>query len=630
MKSCLSALIVLSVALVFADIDARAQGTGAVLQGKAAIRPMESRPGGSHNYLSRYTDGGKGRLAGAVDSLGAEEAVLVLDIDDTLGSNLTVPETIRLVHFGAALIDLAGHDLQIDGGLTAQKSWIFTGAGEVAFAPGSMERILPQWWGDKSSQNVQTALTAAVLCGAELYMPAGEYTFTETVGHDFAHTGFDIHSFTIRGAGPGHTVIDNQTAGEPALRFSTVDPPADFAWFITISGLEITTSGSGGNGIEAEDVWNGHIYDCYIHDLHGDGICLRAGDQLDLWVCRTWNFERSVLIGNDGYGILLEGKNDKPVSFNVVMDELDVEVNKAGGIYVAAERTQIINSIIAYNGEDSTCHGGVHVEGVVGYWVHNNIVAGNGFEANCPYDIFVDRAVETSIEQNSFVRAEFQGMVLPDNFIILGNPDGLLNTGVINVEVKLNKFRSIRPSNPITAIAGSSSVNNVELDDNIFHILTSDERYVFDPVTKVTYSRYGDRTLTNQSLYFADPATGEADTTLERSGPGMLKVTGGVTQAIQNAQSIGGAITFDCAQGLNVVHSLTENTTLWPPASPKAGAILNLIVFQAYGSHTIEFDPIFKTAEPFTVSSMHFSTIRFIYNGQYWIQLGGAAIDAPL
>jgi len=628
MKFSLPVLVLFSFFLV--GSDACGQGKGAVLQGKVALRPSESRPGGSHHYLSRYTDGGAGRLAAAVDSLGTEKAVLLLDIDDVLGDNVIVPETIRLIHYGAALIDLSGRDLEIGGGLAAQKGQVFTGAGKVVFAPGSMERILPQWWGGNTSGSVQAALTAAVNCGAELYLPKGDYIFTETVWHEFAHTGLDIKSLTITGAGPGHTIIYNQTAGDPALRIGTVNTPTDWAWFVTIGGLEITTSGAGGNGIEVADTWNGRIHNCYIHDLGGDGIFMKSGELADVCLCKTWNIERSVIFGNGGYGIHLEGTSYEEVSYNIVIDQLDVECNDAGGIYAAVERAQITNSIFAYNGADSTSHGGIHVTGVLGHWVHNNIIAGNGFEANFPYDIYVDRAVDISIEQNGFARIEFQGSVQPDYFIVLGDPDSSLNSGAINVEVKLNKFRSAYPASPFTAIKGSPELTSVVLDDNIFHIESTDRRFVFDPDTKVTYSDYGDTALTNQSIKFADPATGQADTYIDRGGPGIVRVTGGVAGSMQVVSSIGGLVVIDCAQGLNVLHTLAENTTVMPPANPVPGAILNMIVFQAYGTYTVGFDPIFKVAEPLTASSLHYSSIRFLYTGLYWIQLGGAAIDAPL
>ena len=53
-------------------------------------------------------------------------------------------------------------------------------------------------------------------------------------------------------------------------------------------------------------------------------------------------------------------------------------------------------------------------------------------------------------------------------------------------------------------------------------------------------------------------------------------------------------------------HSLTEKTQRGSPATSAS------------------------VAKPGHASGLHFSTIRFVYTGLYWVQLGAAAIDAPL
>jgi len=602
-----------------------------LLQGRTTEGPSRARPGGTYCYLSRWADHGKGRLAAAIEGIGPEPAVLFLDIDDALGGNTIVPDNIRIVHLGAAKIDLGGYDLEIAGTFAAGPDQVFEGAGGVSFSPGGTARVLPQWWGDDTSGSVQKALDAAVGCGAELYLPAGEYVFTESVSYAFSYGALDIHGLTISGDGPGHTVIDNRTAGQPAFRFGTVTPSTDWSWFVTIGGMEIeSTTGTGGHGIEVADIWNGRIHDCFIHDLAGDGILMRAGE-IDLGLCKTWMIEQSVIFYNEGYGIELQGVDYKDLSFDVVMDRLDVEANNAGGIFAAAEGARLSNSIIAYNGAGATDHGGIHITGVAGYWVHDNIVSGNGFEGNFPYDIYVDRALNTSIEKNTFARVEQGGLIKPDNFILLGNPNSVPNRGAINVEIRLNRFGSGHPSSPFTAIVGSPGLVNADLDDNVFDIQTTDEAYAFDTDTKVTLRSYGDTVYANQTVAFAPPGMGAADTFIERGGPGILKVTGGVAEAIQDVPSIGGMLSIDCSKGLNVLHTLSENTTVMLPSNATAGVHLNLIVFQAPGkAYTIAFHPAFKLAESFTVSALHFSTIRFVYTGLYWIQMGGAAIDAPL
>ena len=80
-----------------------------------------------------------------------------------------------------------------------------------------------------------------------------------------------------------------------------------------------------------------------------------------------------------------------------------------------------------------------------------------------------------------------------------------------------------------------------------------------------------------------------------------------------------------------MLHSLSENTTVQDPLNPVPGAVINFSILQPAGTgHTVAFRPIFKITGAFTASGLHFSTIRFVYTGLYWIQLGAAAIDAPL
>lgn len=581
---------------------------------------------GNHAYLSTYQNTGDGRMKTALDKIGADPTVLHIDINDLLGTTLTVPENIHLIHMGGAVIDLAGHDLQIEGTFIAGSSQVFTGTGNVGFASGVTAKMLPQWWGDNTSQNVQKALDAAVVCGAELFLTAGNYIFTAPVTHDFSGSAMDIRSLTIRGSGPGHTIIDNQTTGEAAFRIGTVTPSTDWAWFVTFGGLEITsTTGTGNQGLDVEDIWNGRIHDCFIHHLAGDGIFMRAGQVNDLGLCKTWTIERSVIFYNKGYGINLSGVDYQEVAYNIVMDQLDIEVNDKGGIFAAAESAKITHCNIAYNGKDQFSQGGIHLTGVLGQWVYGNTISGNGFEGNYPYDIFADRVSNTTIRNNGFYRVNQLGANKPDNFILLGT-----GAGAINAEIGLNEFSSGITGDPFTAVIGGPGLLSVAMDNNEFNIQASDTRHTFDVATKLTVRRYGDTTYSNQTLGFTGPGQVAADTILSRGSAGILKVKGGVANALQTVSSQFYSISIDCGEGLNVLHTLSENTTVKPPLNATTGAVLNLVIFQGTGAYTISFDPIFKLAEPFSASALHYSSIRFLFTGLDWIQLGGAAIDAPM
>ncbi|MCP4837705.1 MAG: hypothetical protein GY895_23415, partial [Phycisphaera sp.] len=232
-------------------------------------------------------------------------AVIRVDIDDVLHGALKVPPNIALVHEGASLIDLAGQRLEIAGSFDATQAQIFFGVGKVSLAPGSTRQVLPQWWGGNDSDSVQAAMDVALACGAEVFLPAGSYTFDSTVEAYFEDTDFNAQALKVRGDGPGRTVIENRVASGAAFYFGTRNPIAQQAWFLTVEGLEVTSrSGRGQRGIEVEDVWNGRISDCLISDQAVDGLVMRA-DQNDFGLPKTWTIERSLIVRNGRYGIYM-------------------------------------------------------------------------------------------------------------------------------------------------------------------------------------------------------------------------------------------------------------------------------------------------------------------------------------
>ena len=594
--------------------------------------PPFALPGPSdHYHLSSFGDVGKGRLHQAIVALGSQRAVLFLDTDDTLGDDVTVPAEIALVHHGGGTLDLGGQTLEVNGAFLASQARVFTETGaaassEVRFAPGSVSRVVPQWWGDNTDESVQKALDAAAECGAELFLPAGTYVFDAKVEFLFSEIGFDSRALTVRGAGPGRTVIDNQSAGEPSFSFRTGDPASQWGWFLTVEGLELTSStGTGSAGIEVRDVWIGRIADCRVADHAGDGILLLA-ELNDFATPKTWTIERSLIVNNGGYGIRLDSVTNE-LPYNVILDQLDVELNAEGGIYAASELVKVTNSIFAYNGSGPNSNGGIHITGITGFTPYGNLIAGCAFEGNRPYSVYADRAANLTIARNEFSRVLQFGVPQPDDhFIRLDGPQG-----VDNAIIEHNQFGS-GLLGPFTAIVGGPGLRNADLDNNVFNLnfATGDTRFDFAQGTQSTYRQFGDTVLTNQSISFADPSTGNADVVLDRGAPGMLSVSGGFVDGMQTIQAFGGSLSIDCSLGLTVLHTLPDDIVVQPPVNATPGAVLNLVIFQGFDNYTVSFNPIFKRAGAFSVDQVSFSTVQFVYTGLYWVQLGGAALSAPL
>jgi hypothetical protein len=600
------------------------------VEAEAMRRPQVALLGATDHYrLSQFGDVGFGRLHLAIATIGSERAVLFLDTNDTLGEDVTVPADLGLVHFGGGTIDLAGQTLEVNGAFLASQARVFrdtTGAGEVRFAPGSVSRVVPQWWGDNTDESVQTALDAAADCGAELYLPAGTYVFDAKVEFLFTEIGFDTRAVTIRGDGPGRTVIDNQTAGEPSFSFGTAEPASQWGWFLTVEGLELTSStGTGSAGLEVRDIWIGRIADCRVADHAGDGILLLATLN-DFATPKTWTIERSLIVSNGGYGIRLDSVTNE-LSYNVILDQLDVELNAEGGVYAASELMKVTNSIFAYNGSGPGSNGGIHITGLPGFTPYGNLVAGCAFEGNRPYSIYADRAANLTISRNEFSRVLQFGIPQPDaQFIRLNGPQG-----IDNAIIEHNQFGSGIPG-PFTAIVGGPGLRNADIDNNVFNLnfASGDTRFVFAQGTQTTYRQFGDTVLRNQSLSFADPSTGNADVALERDAAGMLTVSGGFVDGMQTVQAVGSSLTIDCSLGLTAIHTLPNNIVVQPPVNATPGTVLNLIIFQGNDNYTVSFNAIFKRSGPFSAEQLTFSTIQFVYTGLYWVQLGAASLSAPL
>ncbi|MDE0916505.1 MAG: right-handed parallel beta-helix repeat-containing protein [Planctomycetota bacterium] len=593
---------------------------------RGAVAPLAASLAGNHHYLSKFKDAGNGRLDRAIQVLGSHPAVLLVDIADGLGRDITVPSNVELVHFGSSQLDLNGHLLNVQGSFLGGQSWLFTGGGTVTFSPGSVGRVVPQWWGANTSASVQKALDAAAECGAELFLPAGTYVFDTKVEFLFSELGFDSRALTIRGAGPGRTVIDNQSAGEPSFSFRTADPASQWGWFLTVEGLDLTSStGTGSAGIEARDIWIGRIADCRVADHAGDGILLLA-ELNDYATPKTWTIERSLIVQNGGYGIRLDSVTNE-LPYMVLLDQLDVELNAEGGIYAASEQLKVTNSIFAYNGSGPTSKGGVYVTGITGFTPYGNLIEGCAFEGNRPYSVYADRAANLTIARNEFSRVLQFGVPQPDDYFIrLDGPQG-----VDNAIIEHNQFGS-GVQGPFTAIVGGPGLRNADLDNNVFNLnfAAGDTRFVFAQGTPSTYRAFGDTVLTNQSISFADPGTGNADVVLDRGGPGMLLVTGGVVDGFQVVQAFRDSLSVDCSLGLTALHTLSDNTVVLPPVNATTGAVLNLLMYQGSNNYAVSFDPIFKSTGLFSVNPLTFSTIQFVYTGLYWVQLGEAALSAPL
>ncbi|MDA8090970.1 MAG: glycosyl hydrolase family 28-related protein [Nitrospiraceae bacterium] len=85
----------------------------------------------------------------------------------TLGASLTIPSNVAVVfEKGGSIVKASNYTLKIDGPFSAGLYQVFSGfnPGDVTFGPGSVEQVLPQWWGaDPTGVNDSAAAINAAI-----------------------------------------------------------------------------------------------------------------------------------------------------------------------------------------------------------------------------------------------------------------------------------------------------------------------------------------------------------------------------------------------------------------------------------------------------------------------------------
>ncbi len=101
-----------------------------------------SHAGADSVGISQYSS-----LTDAVSQIGSANKTLYIDFATSITGNTVVPANISIVMEYPGLISLGTNSLTINGPFSAGLYQVFTGSGPVAFGNGSVEYILPNWYG---------------------------------------------------------------------------------------------------------------------------------------------------------------------------------------------------------------------------------------------------------------------------------------------------------------------------------------------------------------------------------------------------------------------------------------------------------------------------------------------------
>jgi len=210
-------------------------------------------------------------LASFAASIGTTECTLVVDQDETVSADVTIPATVTVeVRQGCVITVATGKTLTINGTLVAGLYQVFscTGTGAVS----GLKEAYPQWFGAVAdgTTDCKSALASSVTAvsgGGVISLPAGTYATSDEFKLD------TLTGVSIRGAGRDATII-KPTSGTTGItgiwlykctRCTVRDLTVKD--FLDVGAGEVM-------GIHVEGGWQNTVTGCYITNCDNSGIRL--------------------------------------------------------------------------------------------------------------------------------------------------------------------------------------------------------------------------------------------------------------------------------------------------------------------------------------------------------------------
>lgn len=242
-----------------------------------------------------------------------------------IGSNVTVPDDVTLWLIGKLSID-AGITVTI-GKLRADLYHIFSGDGSVALAQGSVEYVLPQWWGavGDDSNDDTSAIQAAIDTDIFVCFPPGTYKITaeltsHVTGQRIYGAGLNTSNIKVYG-GINGIKITHQLFGMSDLRIY-----ADTSANGTGSGITI----DGAKYVLIDRVWIGAAD---INGYFDKGIIVEDESY--------YSAIRKCYLRRNTYGIHARIDNGAAGPNELLIDNTTIVYGTHGVYNEAAERLQV-------------------------------------------------------------------------------------------------------------------------------------------------------------------------------------------------------------------------------------------------------------------------------------------------
>jgi len=151
-------------------------------------------------------------LSTAISMLGSNNINLIIDTNQTVSANLTIPSNILLkVLKGNTLSISFGVTLTINGPFEAGLYQVFSGDGSVSFGSGSVAEVYPEWWGLSTSADASTntaAIHKAMNSFRHVRIPTTGTIPIETITFPTSYTHLKLNSTTtLSYSGTGYAIV---------------------------------------------------------------------------------------------------------------------------------------------------------------------------------------------------------------------------------------------------------------------------------------------------------------------------------------------------------------------------------------------------------------------------------------
>ena len=292
----------------------------AVTSGVAITTVNDYRTGGIA-FLSdpRFADGASGRLKDAVDTLSSLPVDLVIDADDNIAADTTVPTTMKLYFPKGNILTVAStKTLTIYSPaniIAAPSQQIFTGTGAVEFSSSDGDGIHFGWFGFSSSETAannvtygQKAIDALPSTGGSLRMdtlPLGTYQINNYLEITTSNTELVGRAgITLQGTAATYLLYAHGT--DAATRINGVR--------LTGNGMVLDGNSTASVGIVAQYLDDSLIEGWQTDDFTVDGISVDGSGG------GVYGYRNKVIrcsgSGNGTFGIIVAGYTDVEVAHN--------------------------------------------------------------------------------------------------------------------------------------------------------------------------------------------------------------------------------------------------------------------------------------------------------------------------